>query len=208
MGYKLVLAAGEMQKIRQRFMPDTAKLDSIYEKMKSQVDDRFRTDGASGGLPWRNKLIGDQHKLLEATNGTIQESIEGVVTRSTAQLSTQHIAAFYAQEGTTKYGGKLPNIMERRRKRNGQMGMFIPLTDAARRTRPVTPMGFRNKRLYDATLKRGRMDKYGRITPPDADFIYLPRVGIPTREFWPTSTTEQTAQDDHAVKVIKDGPQP
>lgn len=206
MAFRLVLADGELERIRQRFLSNREKLDAIGEIISDQIDERFETQGASGGKPWASpkfvEQIGrpDGRKVLEGISRTLRASFERHTDDTTVEVSTPHVAAIVAQQGTVGKGGTLPDIRAKNSK-----AMFIPISDRAQMTRPVTPWGMKAKRQFDATLVKGSLVD-GKLVPPDADFIYLARVAQSERAMLTASEREREAQTDAVVQIIKDGP--
>jgi hypothetical protein len=205
MAFRLVLAPGELDRVRRRFLPDRDKLDAIGAIVSEQIDQRFETQGGSGGKPWASpkfvEAIGrpDGRKLLEGISKTLRASFERTSDDTTTEIASPHVAALVAQQGTVGKGGTLPDI----RAKNAR-ALFIPISDRAQMTRPVTPWGMRAKRQYDATLVKGSLVN-GKLVPPDADFIYLSKVAQAERPMLPDSPREREAVADAVVKIMRDG---
>jgi len=208
MSYHLQLVAGERERIHARFAPNTEKMRVISALVKSQVDQRFETEGGSSGTPWPSPKfttsIGrpDGRKLLQGRTGNLRESYHQSSDNSTATVESDNVAAIMGQQGTVGKGGELPDIVPKRAKM-----LFIPISERAMDSEPVTAFGKRQRQAMDgAPLVHGRIVQ-GQLTPPDADFILVHKVSIPVREQLPASNAEREAQTDLVVKVIKDGPE-
>lgn len=114
--------------------PTDTDLNNLGLFLRQQVDDRFRTQGTSGGVQWPEKMIKDGRATLTGQRAELRESFrhyihrEGnnkakVVVFSDVKYSHVH------QLGTEKYGGPIPTIRPKSAK-----ALFIPLSDRARGT--------------------------------------------------------------------------
>jgi phage gpG-like protein len=200
---KLVLAPGELWRIRQRFMPTRQKMEPIADLLKSQVDQRFETEGASGGIAWAHpkwiESIGkpDGRKLLHGRTGALRESWQSEASENSAAVFSNSIAAAVAQAGTRGKGGDLPDIVPKRAKK-----LFIPLTDRAASATPVTAFGIKRREALDGQpLVKGTI-KGGRLDPPNADFLLLSKVSIPPRPQLPDGNAEREKQTDVVVESL------
>lgn len=205
--YKLVLAPGERQRIRDRFRPSEEKMRVIASLVHRQIEDRFESEGASGGIPWPKpkwiESIGrpDGRKLLHGRTGHLRESYQESSDANTATVASDSVAAAMAQAGTVGKGGDLPDITPKHAR-----VLFIPISERAMDSEPVTALGIRTRQAKDgAPLIRGRI-KDGKLVPPDADFLLLHKVSIPPRDQLPTSCAEREKQTDTVIEVLKDGP--
>jgi phage gpG-like protein len=202
-GIKLVLADGELSKIRASLMPNRQKMLPVSKLLREQVDQRFETEGSSGGKPWKKpkwiEAIGkpDNRRLLQGRTGGLRQSYDTTTTDDSAAVHSDSMIGAVHQQGTRKYDGRLPDIKPVR-----AGALFIPLTERAFLSRPVTAMGITRRQAEDGgDLIRGRLVR-GVLTPPDADFILLRVVGIPPREQLPASIRESNKQTDLLVRTL------
>ncbi len=112
--------------------PSDSDLNNLGIFMRQQVDDRFRTQGASGGVQWPQKTIPDGRATLTGVRAELRESFKHYTHRASANVSkvVVYSAVKYShvhQLGTEKYGGPIPTIRPKSAK-----ALFIPLSDRAR----------------------------------------------------------------------------
>lgn len=199
MSYRLVLADGEAERIRQQYAPTAEKMAVIADLLKDQVEQRFETQGASGGTPWPSpkwtEKIGrpDGRKLLQGRTNHLRESYQTDHTENTAEVFSDDVAAYTNQQGTRSRGGSLPDITPKHAKM-----LFIPISEKAHQTNPVTPWGKKNRHRG---LVQGHIVN-GKLVPPDADYILAHKSSIPPRPMLPDGKPEIEAQTDTVVEVL------
>jgi hypothetical protein len=204
MRYRLLLAPGERDRIAARFQPNAEKMHRIGAVVRQQIDQRFESQGASGGVPWpKPKFVAaigrpDGRKLLEGRTGNLRSGWQQSDSTDSTQVASDNVAAAMAQSGTVGKGGDLPDIVPRRAKM-----LFIPISDRAASSTPVTAFGIRRRMAQDGEpLVRGRI-KGGQLVPPNADFLLLHKVSIPPRPMLPASNAEVEKQTDAVVEILK-----
>lgn len=185
-------------------MPNQDRMQKIGGVVREQIDRRFESQGASGGVPWPRpkwvEAIGrpDGRKLLQGRTGNLRRGWQQSDSADSTKVASDNVAAAMAQAGTVGKGGDLPDIVPKRAKM-----LFIPITDRAADSEPVTAFGKARRMARDgAPLIRGRI-KGGQLVPPDADFILVHKVSIPPRPMLPTSEPERQKQTDTVVEVLK-----
>jgi len=111
--------------------PSDTDLNNLGMFLRQQVDDRFRTKGASGGVNWPEKLISDNRATLTGVRSELRESFKHYIARDGSTMKVVvYSSVKYShvhQLGTEKYGGPIPTIRPKSAK-----ALFIPLTDRAK----------------------------------------------------------------------------
>jgi phage gpG-like protein len=209
MGYKLVLADGELAKIRQRFMPSREKMEPVSALLKSQIRQRFETHGESGGVYWpsrRQDVLGISrgYSVLRGPRDRLYNSWENEADESSAVCASNMPAAILHQLGTIGKGGELPTL----RPKSGKKYIYWPLTDRAHDGwRPYLIRG-RIAGVGFSGTRSGRYRFVGqRIEPPEADYLLVKTADLPPRPMLPDGNAESEAQTDLVVDVIANGPQ-
>lgn len=138
MSYTLRLADGELERITQQFEPTRDEMDNLAFFLRQQVDDRFRTAGASGDRAWpvrspitlaaggkrgRSMMTGRTARLRESW---VQFAIDTGEGKWVVGVQSDVPYAHVHQLGTEKYGGPIPTIRPKTAK-----ALFIPITDRA-----------------------------------------------------------------------------
>lgn len=104
--------------------------DALGMFLEQQVKDRFRTQGASSGTPWKKKRNDDGRATLTGRTGNLLRSFHhksGMQDgKMTVSVYSDELYAFVHQNGTIGAGGTLPDIKPVKAK-----ALFIPLTDRA-----------------------------------------------------------------------------
>lgn len=129
------MPAQQARRLQSLFRPTNKQLNAFGFYLVQQVQDRFQTQGASGGTPWPAKRMkswgyDDGRSILTGKSARLKESfsfytkIEGgkafITLFSDAPYARVH------QLGTRGKGGVLPTIKPKTAK-----ALFIPITDRA-----------------------------------------------------------------------------
>lgn len=129
------LADGELDRITSDFNPTQQDMENLAFFLLQQVEDRFRTQGGSGGKPWparspitmagnkgRAMMTGRSARLRESFVQFVQGGDGSWVVGVESTVPYAHVH----QVGTEKYGGPIPTIKPKTAK-----ALFIPITDRA-----------------------------------------------------------------------------
>jgi hypothetical protein len=199
--------------------------------LKSQVDDRFTTQGTSGGEPWPDKQArawghNDGRAVLSGRTGRLRQSFQVKAKMAGANESgavTVFSNAPYAriqQLGTKGKGGELPTIEPVSAK-----ALFIPITDRAagsallgkklsvayRRTYGLAATGRKVRARSGSPLKQGKLEnnrlmvkgRDGQWRPGIPDFIFLKKADISPRPMLPISSQEIAAQKQFITTMLR-----
>jgi len=208
-------------------------LDAVGVLVMQQIKDRFRTNGASGGVNWPGKVNkDDQGNILGGMYDSFHHKVSARQGKLTIYSDDNHF--FVHQLGTKGKGGTLPTIVPKQAK-----ALFIPLTKRARTssritgqpamqvrkergmTRAVGPMrmavqGPKGKSGHFSPLKQGKVingamhvrNRHGKWVPGKADFIFSRKVDIPPRPMVPNSKKEQETVEELVTELMNPNNRP
>lgn len=124
----------DLNRLKRRMALTAHAMDVAGMHMAQQVEDRFETHGASGGVPWPVKRSAewghnDGRGILTGASGMLRKSFAGyAINAGEAVCASNCQYAEIHQVGTVGKGGLKPTI----RPKNGGKALFIPITDKAR----------------------------------------------------------------------------
>lgn len=205
------LSVEEIHRLVSRFVPTVQKMEAIAFFCGQQVKTRFETRGTSGGAPWRapkwTTTVGfdDGRSILTGPTGDLLSRFHSYGTETEAITGNDAKYARVQQLGTKGKGGVLPDIVPKRAK-----ALFIPLTDRARTSTPVTARGMKRLATRGPKDKSGRYNDLiqghfvnGKIEPKNADFVLLKKISIPARPMLPDSVNERADQTEFVIDTLK-----
>lgn len=200
----------------KKLLPNIKKLEAITSFAYTQVHDRFKSLGQSGGIKWDENWLGNNNnyqKLWEFFDYYAKNNTTGIV-------YCWHPHADVQEYGTKGKGGLFQTIRPKKAK-----ALFIPISDlakkyafaaahrSARMQRNLAGSWVMVKRLIKMTdLKKGRFGENGlevwnetteEYEPGIPDFIFLAKSDIKARPMLPTSLNEKEALGYKVLEICK-----
>lgn len=188
--------------VRKRIAPTEEKLQRIADFAKGQIDERFRTAGASGGTPWAPTITPLGHKPPLAG---LENSYTARVVNDEAQVVSYDFRTRQHHLGTVGKGGILPDIVPVKAK-----ALYIPLTEVGKMAheamKSLSPV-VRTVWAGVSSIDMPKADKARFVGIPHAvygvDFLLLKRVAMPPRPQLPTSDQERADLKAFVMKTLE-----
>lgn len=188
----------EVRKLVARLTPSRDGMERVAVLLNEQVQERFDTQGASGGTPWPAKRDGGPALI------GIDKTYRNYADERSATVAATHSFAAVHHKGTVGKGGSEPTIKPVRAK-----ALFIPLTDRARAAYDASRGGGDRPLRVVRSLDGTRLEPVNHSSTAfeglirGVDFIFASKVDLPPRPQLPTSAPERAAQATAVADAIR-----